>query len=205
VVGLLAALDAAIAIAIRASGCPRCGSVLHAAHYQRKPRGHAEPLAAQSTLRLSWCCARVDCRRRLTTPSVRFWGALVYTGPVVMAVIGVPPRSPEEHSLQQDAGCSRQSMTRWRRRWVDVWTTEIGRVVVRTHRVTPPERRLLRTLLARWRRRWPVLVALWHLLIHPLTGGRRWRDDGQRYGPLDPQKMELEGLLEALHTPPGAL
>jgi hypothetical protein len=209
ILSLFVTLDTHIAVSIQAAGCPQCGGPLHAAHYQRKPRGHTEPLSPQLTpqltLRLSWCCARDGCRHRVTTPSIRFWGPLVYTGGIVLALVSAPPRSPDESHLRKDAGCSRQSVQRWRERFDQLWTTFPGRPLVRTIQANVPDRHQVLALLSRWQGRWPSVVATWQVLIHPLTGGRGWKHDGPRFGALNPQKMELTHLLAALQNPAGAL
>jgi hypothetical protein len=78
--------DVAIAERVRAAGCPRCRARLDSAHYWRKPRfGEvcSEPDPDWS-LRLSLCCSREGCRRRVTPPSVRFLGRRVYPEAVVL-------------------------------------------------------------------------------------------------------------------------
>jgi hypothetical protein len=205
VLSLFVTLDMHIAVSIQASGCPRCRGALHAAHYQRKPRGHMEPLSPQLTLRLSWCCARDGCRHRVTTPSIRFWGPLVYTGAIVLALVSAPPSSPDESQLRTDAGCSRQSVHRWRDRFTQLWTTFPGRALVEKWQRTVPDRHQILAHVSRWPGRWPSVVASWHLLIHPVTGGRGWTHDGHHFGDLNPQKMELTPLLAALQNPAGAL
>jgi nicotinamide riboside kinase len=42
---------------------------------------------------------------------------------------------------------------------------------------------------------------MWQLLIHPLTGGTRWEADGQRIGPLAPQRMNFDHHLRTLQDP----
>ena len=71
---LLSAIDITIALAVQALGCTHCQARLDAAHFDRKVTG-AAPAAdcASEQLRLSWCCSREGCRRRVTLPSVRFW------------------------------------------------------------------------------------------------------------------------------------
>ena len=69
--------------------CPHCtGGILHRADYPRKPRGHPAGLERRWDweLRRSFCCSREGCRRRTTTPSVRFLGRRVYLGVVVALV-----------------------------------------------------------------------------------------------------------------------
>ena len=60
-------------LAARIKTCRCCGGNLHAASYPRKPRGVERPLVAEAR-RLSFCCTREGCRRRVTPPSVRYFG-----------------------------------------------------------------------------------------------------------------------------------
>jgi len=205
VLSLFVTLDALIAVSIKAEGCPLCKGSLHAGHYERKPRGYEVPLTPHMKLRLSWCCARNGCRHRVTPPSIRFWGPLVYVGAIVLALVSAPPTSPDESHMRKQAGCSRQSVGRWRDRFTLLWTTFPGRALVEKIQQEVPDRSQVLALLSRWQVRWPSVVATWQLLIHPLTGGRGWKHDGQHFGALNPQKMELTPLLAVLQNPACAL
>lgn len=103
----------------RLAGCP-CGGVLHRADYPRKPRGVSRSvLGTDYESRRSFCCAVDGCRRRRTPPSVRFLGAKVYLGAIVIVLTAL------EHGL---TGRRRrylidvldvwpQTLSRWRRWW----------------------------------------------------------------------------------------
>jgi hypothetical protein len=195
------AIDVLIAAAIQATRCPLCGGPLRAGSYQRKPRGHVEPLDGSTTLRLSLSCGRDGCRHRVTPPSVLFWGGLVYSGPAVLALLCTPPNSAEEEQLRHDMGCSRQSICRWRDRFGGLWQTATGRMVAGTITLGNDERSQPRAVLTLWRGRWPYRITRWMMLIHPLTGGRNWEHDGQKHGPLDAQKMGFAHHLESLQIP----
>lgn len=201
----LYAIDLLIATAIKASGCPRCPGRLHAAHYQRKPRGHSEPLDAQATLRFSWCCGRTGCRHRLTPPSLRFCGAKVYTGPTILALQNTQPGSLAERQLRQEAGCSKQSVGRWRDSFAGLWESATGRTISGWTTMGAPERREPAAVLSLWKGRWPYIAARWQLLIHPLTGGRSWEAHGLDRGPLDTQKMDFAHRLAELQAPTSSL
>ena len=69
----LLAVDEDLAEKTRKKGCP-CGGRLHCANYLRKPRGTPDQLPEPQRLRLSFCCDRDGCRKRVTPPSVRFLG-----------------------------------------------------------------------------------------------------------------------------------
>src|SRR5207245_1492977 len=119
---LLLTIDEDLAARARAAGCG-CGGVLHAASYPRKPRGGPNDLGAEHEHRLSFCCARRDCRGRMTPPSVRFLGRKVYLGAVVVLVAvlqhGVTPRRAERlHAL---FGVSVRTLARWRGFWQETF------------------------------------------------------------------------------------
>jgi hypothetical protein len=114
----LFAIDQDLAAASRAERCPACGCQLHCANYPRKPRGPGK-LPDEYRHRLSFCCARDGCRKRVTPPSVRFLGRKVYLGAVVILVSamrqGPTPRRVRE--LQELFGVSRRTIYRWRDFW----------------------------------------------------------------------------------------
>lgn len=102
--GLLEA-DRQFAEQLRQQGCP-CGGRLHRADYPRKPRGVPESWETAFSRRFSFCCAKLECRRRATPPSVRFAGRRVYIAALVLLCCARRV-SPEE------AGCSPRTARRW--------------------------------------------------------------------------------------------
>jgi len=113
----LLAVDRDLAEESRRGGCC-CGGRLHGANYRRKPRGPRN-LPEEYRYRLSFCCDRDGCRKRVTPPSVRFLGRKVYLGAVVVLVAamrqGPTPRRVRE--LTDLFGVSRQTIYRWRDFW----------------------------------------------------------------------------------------
>jgi len=111
-------VDQDLARTARAKQCPECGCRLHCADFPRKPRG-ARDLPDEYRLRLSFCCARDGCRKRVTPPSVRFLGRKVYLGAVVVLVSamrqGPSPRRVGE--LTELFAVSRDTIYRWREFW----------------------------------------------------------------------------------------
>jgi len=77
----LFAVDQDLAETARKNAC-QCGGRLHCANYPRKPRGTPLQLPEPQCLRLSFCCDRDGCRKRVTPPSVRFLGPKVYLGDI---------------------------------------------------------------------------------------------------------------------------
>ena len=113
----LFSIDQDLAGSARQNACP-CGGRLHCANYPRKPRG-CDDLPESYGLRLSFCCDRDGCRKRVTPPSVRFLGRKVYLGAVVILVAamrqGPSPRRVRELSRLFDA--DRQTIARWQVFW----------------------------------------------------------------------------------------
>lgn len=134
----LFSVDRDLAASARKSGCG-CGGRLHRADYPRKPRGGGNDLPRQYGFRLSFCCDREGCRKRVTPPSVRFLGRKVYLAAVVVLVAamrqGPSPRRVRELSRLFDA--DRRTIGRWQVFWRDhfpqtpFWKAARGRL-------TPP-------------------------------------------------------------------
>jgi hypothetical protein len=116
----LFAVDQDLAATARKRGCP-CGGHLHSAHYLRKPRGTPLQLPQSPCLRLSFCCDRDGCRKRLTPPSVRFLGPMVYLSAIVILISamrqGLSPRRARELSAR--FGADRRTIARWLVFWRD--------------------------------------------------------------------------------------
>jgi hypothetical protein len=114
----LFSIDQDLAEAARHKACP-CGGRLHRANYPRKPRGGPEDLHESYRYRLSFCCERDGCRKRMTPPSVRFLGQKVYLGAVVVLVAamrqGASPRRASE--LSRLFGADRRTIARWQVFW----------------------------------------------------------------------------------------
>lgn len=115
---VLWAIDRDLAETARKNACS-CGGRLHCANYLRKPRGTPVRLPEQECLRLSFCCDRDGCRKRVTPPSVRFLGPKVYLGVVVILISalrqGPSPRRVRELSAR--FGADRRTIARWQVFW----------------------------------------------------------------------------------------
>jgi hypothetical protein len=131
----LFAIDWDLAESARQKACP-CGGRLHCANYPRKPRG-IDDLPDAYRYRLSFCCDRDGCRKRVTPPSARFLGRKVYLGAVVILVAamrhGPSPRRVRE--LSQLFGADRRTIARWQVFWREhfpqtpFWKVARGRLV----------------------------------------------------------------------------
>ena len=141
----LFSIDRDLAEGARKEGCP-CGGRLHSANYPRKPRGGPDDLPEGYRLRLSFCCEREGCRKRVTPPSVRFLGPKVYLGAVVILVAamrqGPSPRRVRE--LTRLFGADRRTIARWQVFWREqvpqtpFWKVARGRLVPRVDIATLP-------------------------------------------------------------------
>jgi len=132
----LFSIDQDLAQTTRNEACP-CGGRLHSAHYRRKPRGGPDQLPEAYCQRLSFCCDREGCRKRVMPPSVRFLGRKVYLGAVVVLVAamrqGPSPRRVRE--LSRLFGADRRTIIRWQVFWREhfpqtpFWKVARGRLV----------------------------------------------------------------------------
>jgi hypothetical protein len=115
---VLFAIDQDLAEETRKKACS-CGGRLHSANYLRKPRGTPVQLPERLCLRLSFCCDRDGCRKRVTPPSVRFLGPKVYLGAIVILISamrqGATPRRVRELSAR--FGADRRTIARWQVVW----------------------------------------------------------------------------------------
>jgi hypothetical protein len=114
----LFAVDRDLAQKTRTNAC-LCGGRLHSANYLRKPRGTPLRLPEPRCLRLSFCCDRDGCRKRVTPPSVRFLGRKVYLGAIVILISamrqGPSPRRVRELSTR--FGADERTIARWQVFW----------------------------------------------------------------------------------------
>jgi hypothetical protein len=111
-------IDQDLAETARKNACS-CGGRLHRADYVRKPRGTPLQLPEPQRVRLSFCCDRDGCRKRVTPPSVRFLGPKVYLGAIIIVISamrqGPTPRRVRE--LSERFGADRRTIARWQVFW----------------------------------------------------------------------------------------
>ena len=113
---LLARLDQDLSESLRQRGCPHCGGPLHRAPYTRKPRGGPVDIPEEYLIRLSLCCGREGCRRRLLPPSCLFLGRKVYWAPVIFVVLTLRQGRMEGYCVRQLTGLlgiNRKTLARW--------------------------------------------------------------------------------------------
>ena len=77
-----------------------CGGRLHWANYPRNPRGGPENLPKECCYRLSLCCDRDGCRKRVTPPSTRFLGRKVYLLSVIFLAAAMR-QQPSPRSMRE--------------------------------------------------------------------------------------------------------
>lgn len=139
-----------------AAGCLACGGVLHRADYPRKPRGVAQDgvvLGETYNRRLSFCCEREGCRRRVTPESVRFLGRRVFLGAVVVLATalahGLTARRRQE--LCERLAVNHRTLGRWCRWWRTQFAASATWAAIRACLATPVSIEALPgSLLARW-------------------------------------------------------
>ena len=109
----LFSIDQDLAETSRKQACS-CGGRLHCANYPRKPWGGADDLPEQYRQRLSFCCERDGCRKRVTLPSVRFLGRKVYLGAVgiLISVMRQGPSPRRVRELSKLCGADRRTIAR---------------------------------------------------------------------------------------------
>lgn len=101
------------------NGCPHCGGKLHQANYPRSPFGVTASQRHYYELRLSLCCS--NCRKRLTPPSVRFFGRRWFSAPCFILISLLTQRINERRiqQIKRQLGfqVSLTTWKRWRRWW----------------------------------------------------------------------------------------
>jgi hypothetical protein len=118
---LLVQIDTELAAQMHATTC-QCGGALHRANYPRKPRACPQEVRYAFESRWSFCCSL--CRKRSTSPSVRFLGRRVYLG---LIVVLIPQRrstlSAADIQLCDDLGVPVRTIARWRQWWLQHFAT----------------------------------------------------------------------------------
>jgi hypothetical protein len=120
---LLHCMDIDLAEQQRKAGCPFCGGPLHYSSYQRKPRGGPD-LPEHLCKRLSFCCARENCRRRTLPVSTLFMDRRVYFRAVILIVTTLSQNKPQNYSknmLSRLLGADRKTITRWLNYFRDIF------------------------------------------------------------------------------------
>jgi hypothetical protein len=106
--------------------CPHCEAGLHRANYPRTLRGAPAGLPEGFEKRFSFCCGKEGCRRRVTPPSVRFFGRRWTVAPVMVLLSALEhgPTPRRLHAIQRllERPVPRRTLDRWRRWWREAFT-----------------------------------------------------------------------------------
>lgn len=121
---LLNQIDQEMAEQVRVQDCIYCGSKqLHQAHYPRSPFGISPELRMYYDKRLSFCCG--NCRKRSTTPSVRFFGRRFFIGPLFIfisaLILGINALRLAQIKRHFGITVSESTWKRWRRWWREIF------------------------------------------------------------------------------------
>lgn len=116
---LFVCIDDELADNIRSAGCPDCGGSLYKADYPRSSLGLPKSCREYYDRRHSLCCGY--CRKRITTPSVRFFGRRRFPA-VIMILISAFMSSGSRrryHQVKRYFGIniSLRTWVRWCRWW----------------------------------------------------------------------------------------
>ena len=115
---LLLTIDEAIAARVKALGCPWCSGRLDRADCPRKPRGGSIAAAGEEfDTRISLCCSREGCRKRVTPPSVRFLGRRVYLGVTVVVASAMAVADRTAAAIRAATGIAPRTVRRWLAWW----------------------------------------------------------------------------------------
>ena len=115
---LLIAIDRELAESTRQEGCS-CGGKLHQSNYPRSPFGLPAEFRSDYNERFSFCCD--DCRKRVTPPSVRFFGRRWYPAPLLLLIsaLMISINDNRLRQLKRHFGItvSESTWKRWRKWW----------------------------------------------------------------------------------------
>ena len=119
---LLIAIDRELAEQERLKGCS-CGGSLHQANYARSPIGLPADFRAAFDSRYSLCCS--VCRKRVTPPSVRFFGRRWYPAALFLLIsalrLGVNECRLSQLKRHFGIRVSESTWKRWRRWWREIF------------------------------------------------------------------------------------
>jgi hypothetical protein len=170
--------DKDIAEEARKKQCPICGGPLHQANYMRAPLGVPGTLPDEYSMRFSYCCGREGCRKRLTPPSLRFFGRRLYSSVVVVLFsalrCGISQRRAE--ALRASIDVSYQTLQRWRTWWLETFPQTHFWKAVRGRLARPPDTPDLPAALWECFTGPSPLDRLLRLLrfLSPLSAGTHW-------------------------------
>ena len=172
---LLTQIDQEVADSTQAEGCPCCGGQLDQANYPRSPFGLPPPFRSHYDERISFCCA--NCRKRVTPPSVRFFGRRWFPAPVLLLIcilnLGINERRLAQVKRHFGITVSESTWKRWRRWWRECfeltpfWEANKSSVVTGIDEHTDLPRSVFVCFKGKLKERLCLLLRF----LSPLTGG----------------------------------
>lgn len=121
---ILNQIDRELAKAMRARRCIFCAGPLHIANYPRSPLGLDAPCREHNELRYSFCCG--ICRKRVTTPSVRFFGRNRFPAAIIMLISffkqGVNKKTIKRVQRYFEVTVHYRTWRRWHKWWQELFT-----------------------------------------------------------------------------------
>jgi len=169
----LTTIDETLANKIGEAGC-LCGGSLHQSDYSRSPLGLPIFCRKYYNRRLSFCCGQ--CRKRITPPSVRFFGRRRFPAPTFILLsflkrgISAPILKQVRHHFGVDV--SKRTWQRWCRWWREgfvataFWRQAKGLIPISALNENYP-RPLLRVYSGSFSDRWVAVLKF----LAPLTAG----------------------------------
>lgn len=107
-------IDQELAEETRKRPCPYCGGWLSNAWYPRKIRGFPLSLIPVHVFRLSLCCQKEGCRRRVLPPSCLFLGRRVYGACIVLISVALQQlKATTAERVEQMLGVPVRTLRRW--------------------------------------------------------------------------------------------
>lgn len=172
---LLNKIDQEMADKAKLQGCLFCGNRLHKANYPRNPAGLSSQFRHHYDERRSLCCN--TCRKRVTPPSVRFFGRRWFPAPLLILIsalmLGMNERRLQQVKRHFGITVSESTWKRWRRWWREVFQTTLfwqqskglAPTVIETNKLFP------RALLGIFQGGLEEKICCLLKFISPLTGG----------------------------------
>jgi len=124
---LLDTIDQEFTNKAKQEGCPYCGGQLNIADYPRSTFGVPAQFRSMYDERYSLCCD--TCRRRITPPSVRFFGRRWFPAPLLLLISLLSKGASSRRCalVKQHFGIavSLSTWKRWRRWWNTVFPTTL--------------------------------------------------------------------------------
>lgn len=116
-------IDQSIAEEAHKKPCVHCGDKLNRGNFFRSGFGLPDGSSDRLRTRFSFCCREPNCRRRLTSESLRFMRGMAYTSIVIVLLSAIyqGPSGRRIAVLQQKLSVSRQTIRRWISWWKDIF------------------------------------------------------------------------------------